>query len=404
MSTHRQLIVGSLAITVYYVWTVFHLIPPPAVVADHSRTAYAAWAYAHLAYSDIWALYFHHQLFTHALPYVQTPIEYPVLMGLTMWLLAWVPGGVLGFFLATAALLWVAALGCHYCIWEFSSPSAWAFALTPLVSAYGLLNWDMLGIALMLWAVRLFRQERWKHSAIVFALAVFFKLFPIFYLPFVAARMLQLGHRQRLWSMVTIFAATACVLNLPFAIANWNNWSLFFNFNAGRGVSADLWNNTWWHVASVPAVDVLSLTIVFSALVISLNWVWQGGAWPGAGALLFATFLLVNKVFSPQYMLWLTAFAAVAQWPLWTLSLMSVAGITDYVNSLTMLHLAASGPPAQTAARWYGQMIFPLGLAFRYTAVIASPIGALHNRSRHLVRVLEPPSTSGPSVPPGFLP
>ncbi|PSR22760.1 MAG: hypothetical protein C7B45_05345 [Sulfobacillus acidophilus] len=400
MRSHLQLFMGSLAITLYYLWSARHLIPPPSVRASQSLTTYANWAYAHLAYSDIWALYFGHHLMSHALPYIQTPIEYPVLMGLTMWVTAWIPGGALGFFLATAVLLWAAALWCHYCIWEFSPAHAWAFSLTPLVMTYGLLNWDMLGMALMLWAVRLFRQACWNRSAIVFAMAVFFKLFPIFCLPFIAVRIVRSEGLRRLWSMVTAFGAAACALNVPFAITNWNNWSLFFNFNAGRGVSADLWNNTWWHLASVPAVDLLSLTMVSCALVVCGHWMGPDGSWAEASAVVFAIFLLVNKVFSPQYILWLTAFAAMAQWPLWTFALLSVAGLTDYVNSLTMLHLTASGAPTQTTAQWYGQEIFPLGLALRYLAVVISPLGALYGRWRHPTEVLHPLYPSDPQISP----
>lgn len=372
LGRRRQWLIGSLAITIWYVWAFFRLMPPHGFLTS-DLAGYWPWSYAHLAYSDIFALYRNHELWNHGLPYIQTPIEYPVLMGILMWIAAWA-GSALGYYIVTAVFIWIAALIAYRWLVEWSPKTAWAFAFTPMLLTYGLLNWDVIGIFLMLWAVRLYERRRYDGAALAFAAAVFFKFFPIFYLPFVAISLWRRGERRTLGRMVALFAGAALVINVPFAVSNWQNWSLFYSYNAIRSVSTDVWNNVWIHISSVPLVDLLSFVLVLATFLWMARLVWKGGSLYQAAAVLFAAFLFVNKVFSPQYMLWLLGFGAIAGWPLWTMGLMSLSGVVDYVNSMAILHLYNAG---SRAANWYAQNIYPLGLLMRYLGVIIAPIGGV---------------------------
>lgn len=398
MSTRRQILIGSAAVTAWYAWAFVHLLPPHTIVHGITLNHYRYWAFQHMAYSDIFALYKNHSLFNHALPYITTPIEYPVLMGVVMWI-AGLATTALGFFTATTILIWISALFLHRWLVEWNPKTAWAFALTPMLLTYGLLNWDVMGIALMMWAIRLYHQKRYDSSAVMFAVAVFFKLFPVFYLPFIAAQLWRDGSRRQLGRMVALFSGASMVINLPFAVTNWANWSLFFNYNASRSVSSDIWNNLWVHISSVPMVDLISLTAVLATLVWTLGIVQRGGSVYHAAALLFAVFLLVNKVFSPQYMLWLFAYAALADWPIWSLGLLSLSGVIDYINSMAILHLVEIRG-ANTAAIWYANTIYPLGLLARYAAVVLSPVGGTlaARKDAAPVQSLPPHDTRTPST------
>lgn len=99
-----------------FLWHHVVVIPPPLRV-------YHNWAFSHLAYSDIVSLYGAHQLYNHALPYIAAPIEYPVLMGVFMWLTAWVPT-VTGYFLITGLATWTSALGIYRWLWRRNRPSS----------------------------------------------------------------------------------------------------------------------------------------------------------------------------------------------------------------------------------------------------------------------------------------
>ena len=61
----------------------------PAVGPEYWR-----WAFAHHAYSDLLTLYGPRYLDgSHPIPYLQDRIEYPVLLGLALWLPSFVPSG-----------------------------------------------------------------------------------------------------------------------------------------------------------------------------------------------------------------------------------------------------------------------------------------------------------------------
>ncbi len=369
MAARRQWLLGGLAITMWYVWAFIRLLPPASVAHGIILNHYRTWAFGHLAYSDIFALYGNHSLFNHGLPYIVTPIEYPVLMGVIMWLAAWATTAV-GFYAVTATLLWISALAAYWGFVQWRPQKAWAFALTPLLLTYGLLNWDVMGIALMVSAAWLYHQKKFDASAVMFAAAVFFKFFPLFYLPFIIVDLWRQGERRRLYRMTAIFGVVSAIINVPFALLNFNNWFLFFGYNAGRSVSADVWNNALIHLNSVPAVDLISLALVVITLIATVRIVWRGGSMYQAAALLFSMFLFVNKVFSPQYMLWLMAYGIIAEWPWDSLAILSGVGLIDYVNSMTILHLFRD-PAEQQAANWYAGTVFPLGILARYLGLAA---------------------------------
>jgi uncharacterized membrane protein len=117
-------------------------------------------------------------------------------------------------------------------------------------------------------------------------------------------------------------AGTWLVANAPFAIASPSSWWEFFRFNAAR--PAD-WDSLWYigcnhvHLAAVcghpSRINALSL-LVFGAS-FALVWTWKArrdpdfARWTLAFPLL-VIFLLSNKVYSPQYGLWLLPFFGLA--------------------------------------------------------------------------------------------
>lgn len=388
---HWRLIFGELAITLWFALGYSHLLPPAGVVHGTEVVRYQHWAFFHVAYSDVFPLYQEHQLAEHAFPYLANAIEYPVLMGLTMWLAAWMPSAM-GYFAITAVGLWMSALFSYAWLVQRRPTHVLSYALTPLWLVYGLLNWDVIGIALMIAGIRLFETRRYWGSGIVLAAAVFFKLFPIFCLPFL---MLSLWRQRQLVPIIRLaigFMATAVLINAPFAIRNWGNWSLFFSFNSARAVTGDLWSTEWIHLTSVKTVDLLSLGAVLVAVIWALYLMKRGASPYQSAALVFAVFLMVNKIFSPQYMMWMLAYAALADWPPLSVIILTWTGFLDYVNSLAILYLSLT--PASPAYRWYGNQIYPLGLLARYIGVgWAALVGRLYNRTERKPRTPSLPHT-----------
>lgn len=362
---------GLAALTGWFAWAYYRLKPRGIVMhAPHRLLHYDRWAYHRLAYSDIIALYHTRHLYLHLLPYLQNRIEYPVVMGVFLWITSYAPG-LLGYFTANAIVLWLSAVGSLCFLREIVPQRYQWFAWTPLLLVYGLLNWDVFGIFLMICGWYLYTRKRYAWAAVVFALAVFFKFFPLFLLPFILVELYRKGQIRTLGKMVAIFVAMSVAINAPFIIGNFRNWSFFFVFNAKRGVGADLWANHWVHALPVATVDGLSFLIVTVGLLWQARRVWQGKTVMSAASRWFALFLLVNKVFSPQYMLWMMAFAIMAEWPIPSYSWLTLGGLVDYVNSFTVLYLIKTHSPF---LKWYGDRLFPLGLLMRYGAIAAAAI------------------------------
>lgn len=366
-------VVALLAIGVWMAWGYLRL-RPPAWMVHHGQLgaqSYTAWSYRNLAYSDVVKLFQTRFLFEHTVPYLHNRIEYPVLTGLFMWVTS-LGHGVEGYFLETFIIFTLIAMAVYLLMERVAPKGALYFAAFPLLVAYGLLNWDLLGIGFMVVAWFLYRHERFVPSAIFLALGVFAKLFPIFLAPFMVAELLRKRAFRTLAAMVGAFLAVAVLVNVPFAVGNFKNWVYFFTFNAQRGLAADIYNNAWIHGISTAAANAFSLAVVVLVVLWAMWRVYRGTRVIDAAALTFTVFLFVNKVYSPQYTLWMLVFVVLAEWPVWTYLVLTLAGIADYVNSFTVLHLITTKSPA---AGWYVNHLFFVGVAYRYVSLLAVGFG-----------------------------
>ena len=363
-------VVSVTAITVWMGWAFQRIWS--VVAGGHVPAAYIADSSQHLAYSDIIALYRTRFLYQHTLPYIHNRIEYPVIMGIFMWL-ASLPHGLLPYFIITSAALYAMALATYFILHRMVPKKAVYWAVLPILVVYGLLNWDLLGIAFMVIAWRSYQAQHWRRSAVWFAVAVFTKLFPVFFLPFIAAELWRQGRTREMMRMVWAFLAASAVINVPFMVANFGNWALFYTFNAGRALGADIYSNRWIHGIPVSSANLISLAVTVVAVVWLALRVYQGGRAVEAAAYAFTIFLFVNKVYSPQYTIWLVAFALLADWPGWTLLLLTISGIADYINSFAEIHFIYTRSPALS---WYTHEVFNLGLLFRYMALVVTGLGA----------------------------
>jgi uncharacterized membrane protein len=285
-------------------------------------------------------------------PYIQAPNEYPVLTGMLQWFAAVplpkstpeqaAPGAP--FFYASALLLGAAAVVTTILLGKMVGARALYFALAPTLAIYGLMNWDLLAVLLATagtyWYLR--RDDRWAGTFLGLGAAA--KLYPgLLVVPYALGRVREKS-RQAL--RVALYAAGAwIVINLPFALGGFENWKIFFTFNSQR--PAD-WDSIWFLVGGwfdiqwdQTLLNLLSLG-VFVALAVTL-WTVKSAREPDFPAWSFAlplviAFLITNKVYSPQYSLWLL--------PLFALSLPNVR--------LFMAFELADVAVYYTRFRWFG--------------------------------------------------
>jgi uncharacterized membrane protein len=278
-----------------------------------------------LCYSDIVPLYSIESLQGNRLPYLDacTPPgwaqcdEYPVLTMYTMWLAALPASTYAGFFYANALLLSIAALATTVCLYQMAERRALYFALAPTLLMYGFINWDLVAVALATAATFAFTKRRDGLSGILIGLGTAAKLYPgLLLIPFVLHRFHQRdreGGIRLAWSAI----GTWLVVNLPFMLVAPKGWWTPFRFGAERALRAD----SLWYIgcrvlrpgSGGQCVSPRLADAAAAALVVVLGTaLWraktradpQWQRWTFAFPLI-ALFLLTNKVYSPQYSLWL---------------------------------------------------------------------------------------------------
>ncbi len=327
----------------------------------------------HFERSDIAFLYRARNLYTHGLPYFQLRIEYPVVLGWWMWATAWVPGPG-GYLAANVLGLSLAAAGITVLVHRLRPAFHQWWTVFPLLSAFAFVNWDLLGILAMVGAWDAWTRERSAWTGVWLAVGTATKLFPVIAWPFMAYAWWRDGRRHDARRMTVWAVAVWVALNAPEMLGAWRNWSWFWVFNFTRSSSTDLfWLLHLNHALGRLGIDGLSLFIVGGATVWALRRMAAGWGAPAATAAVMAAFFIVNKVFSPQYMLWMAASGVLAGWTPATLGLLTLGGIGDWATHFAALQIpgdirlgairaartAAVGVVAGVAAR-YGVLVLAL--------------------------------------------
>jgi uncharacterized membrane protein len=281
--------------------------------------------YTRYCYSDIEPLLGTEHLAGGRLPYLDPcPTstgecdEYPVLTMYAMRIAAWASastGGTAGFFFANVLILSIAALVVVVGTYMLVGPRALYVAAAPTLLLYADMNWDLIAVALAAAATLAFLRRRDVGAGVLLGLGAAAKAYPaLLVIPFVAERFREREPDRGIhlaWAAI----GSWLVVNLPFALAAPDRWWEFFRFNAAR--PAD-WDSLWFigchRLTGQPfcthtrAINVASL-VLFVAIVV-LVWRWKRKDEPGfprwtLGFPILVVFLLTNKVYSPQYGLWL---------------------------------------------------------------------------------------------------
>jgi uncharacterized membrane protein len=188
------------------------------------------------------------------------------------------------------------------------------FALAPSLALEAFVNWDLLAVALATGATVAFFRLRDARSGVLLGLGAAAKLFPaLLAVPFTADR-LHRRHPDRAIVLVWTAAASWVVVNLPFALFGLHGWWEFFRLNGAR--VAD-WDSLWLigcrtftaEDACLPVWLINLLSFVLFVSIVALLWAskarrYDFPRWELAFPVL-VVFLLVGKVYSPQFGLWL---------------------------------------------------------------------------------------------------
>jgi hypothetical protein len=268
--------------------------------------------------------------------------EYPVLTMYAMW-----TGGVGGreplpFFLTSAALLSACAIATAWLLARRVGLRALYFTAAPTLLFYGLMNWDLVAVALSVWGITAFLDGRDTRAGVATGLATAAKLFPVLILGVLAADRLRIGRREGARRLVVGAAVAWLAVNLPFAIAAPREWSLFYRFNSSRPPDVD----TAWYAACRWATGDPSCLPTGLVNVVSLALFAVGGVlvWRAAsrreptlepwtlGFPLLALLFVTNKVSSPQYDLFLLPWFALVLPDVRVFAVFTVAGMAVFAT------------------------------------------------------------------------
>jgi uncharacterized membrane protein len=195
-------------------------------------------------------------------------------------------------------------------------------AAAPVIALDSGINWDLLAIGFVAAALHAWSRRRPVLAGVAIGLGTSTKLYPLFML----GPMLVLCVRERRYADFAKALAGAVVswlaVNLPVYLWSPTAWKWFWEFNRERdGQYGSIWYVLTLHRSPVSAGTINSVSLVVFALccggVLALGLL--APRRPRLVSLVFlviACFLLVNKVYSPQYALWLLPFAALAR-PRW---------------------------------------------------------------------------------------
>ncbi len=198
-----------------------------------------------------------------------------------------------------------------------------AFAVSPALALAGLVNWDLIAVAAVAGALWAWSRGSPILTGVMIGLGTTAKLYPVFLL---GAILIICVRRRQLAQLVTVVSSAVIVwllANAPAYLTGPEQWKLFWTFNSDRG--ADL-GSVWLLISQAGDVAFAVETIndwsfwLFVAWCVGVAAI--GFAAPTTprlaqlGFLVVAGFLLVNKVYSPQYVLWLLPLAVMAR-PRW---------------------------------------------------------------------------------------
>ena len=325
--------------------------------------------YVAMCYSDIIPLYSAERLDRGGFPYLTSWVEnegepnettrymeYPVLTGLFQWVNAqmaqgwvsvaadgWLPTGlpVVVYFDISAFWLALAWLVTIWATLKTAGRRPWDavfISVSPLVLVHAFTNFDTLATAFAAAGMLAWARKRPVVAGVLIGLGVAAKLYPLFLLGPLLVLCVRAGKMRQWWQVTIAAAVTWAAVNAPILLpeSTREGWGQFFRLNSTRGADPDslynvVMNFTGWKGfdPNLPFGESPFWLNLVSALLFLLTCAAIGFValhartrprFAQLAFLVVAAFLVTNKVWSPQYSLWLIPLAALAI-PRWKLLL-----------------------------------------------------------------------------------
>jgi uncharacterized membrane protein len=209
------------------------------------------------------------------------------------------------------------------------------FAVSPGLFLSATVNWDLLAVGLMAIGWFCWARRRPAAAGIFIGLATSAKLWPVLLAVPLVALCLRAGRMREFGSAAVAGLATLLAVNVPVALRWPDNWYEFFKLNSERPID---WGSIWyignhlprgndqyglapfqWLSVHIPVLNLVSWVLIVAGLAGVVYLTFGAPRRPRLAQVAFLTvavFLIFNKVWSQQFVLWLIPLAVLAR-PRW---------------------------------------------------------------------------------------
>ena len=291
-------------------------------VAKFSHCADTGWAtpdqYVHACYSDLPALFEARGLSTQQWPFASddNSVEYPVITAMVMYVTSFAANSPVSYFNVNIFFLILLFIATVVLVRRIRPEFAYLVPVAPAMIASLFINWDLWAIATMLLAIYWFDRKQYLGSAALMGLSISTKFLPVFLLIPIAFILWRENKVKELLKFVAVTLGTWLAINLPFAITTPTGWWRFYKLNLERGPD---WGSIWLalqqlgiNFTNLNYLSILLLLIALTTIAVLLFELKHTPTLASVAFFVLASVMLASKVYSPQYVLWLTPLAVIA--------------------------------------------------------------------------------------------
>lgn len=274
---------------------------------------------------------------------LQYPPEYPVGLRFFYEIFGFYKyNNYFDFFSVNCVILILFACGITYLLAEIvkkSQKSVWKmdniwyfWILAPSFLFYGLYNYDLPVVFLIVLATYLFLDKKYSLAIISLAIGTVVKVFPIFLLPIFILK----SPRKDWLKLFVIFCVIVLCCNLPYMLSNFDTWIYPYVWQISQNISYSAKAGTyWWIFYPIFGNNIGIVSLLLFVILYFIVWKKMKDApFINICIAVIIIFLATDRIYSPQYNLYLLPFLALASYKIdkkWFYSL-------EIVN---VLHVAA---------------------------------------------------------------
>lgn len=188
----------------------------------------------------------------------------------------------------------------------------WFWILAPSFIIYATLNYDAPVVFLIVLSLYLFFKKKFSGSIIALAAGTVLKIFPVFLLPII---LLKCPKEKRL-NLFLLFLSIVFVLNLPYMLSDFSAWIFPYTWQITDNLSKTPESGTYWWIMYKSFGNwsgAISL-ILYAVLYFITVKKFCKTSLVNLGIAVVLLFLLTDRIYSPQYNLYLLPFLTLASY------------------------------------------------------------------------------------------